>query len=432
MPIPINNHYDRLAIMPMLEKDELYIELENLAQKIVKKGLLRISADNKCNFIILPLAGGEEFLSFSKRELSDEKLLQKTYKTLKEKQIFYELDDELESPENKVQILKRKLSKYEDVLEDEEIKIARLLVQAAHPAIIENMIYEEVKFFVSYSHSVSELLNVQLWQSARYSSGLQANDFRDSSVFVSCGGNPFFDAKESDNENDGKNAIAKLLIIAAQELAHNADLIKNEYGQNIGRASTNPYMNAPNARCEEARQKDIERLKKIINKLENIGLKRVYDNERKYRIQLKYRKFAILTHFLFLRKIISQIIFLISARLIGLNFVSKIKKKSMIAEECIIILGDMLFNLEPQALAYKNSNKNIEKAIMCAEALARVPQQEIKWGRAFVRYLTPNMYKYFYTELLTEELRTYKRYFGKKYIHKLTKPKPNFVKRILR
>ncbi len=432
MPVFINNHYDRLSFKPILERDELFIELENLANLIVKEGLLRVSNDTKCNFIILPIAGGEEFVSFSKRELFDEKLLPRTYKTLKEKQLFYELDNEEESPENKVLILRKKLSRFQDISEDEELKLARLLVQSAHPAIIANMIYEKVKFYISYSHTVSDLLNVQLWQSARYSSGLQANDFRYSSVFVSCGGNPFFDAKESGDENDGYNAIAKLIIIAAQEIAHHADIIKNNRGENIGRASTNIYMNAPNELCEIARQNDILRINKIINKLEKIGVKKVFDNERKFRIQYKYRKFALYTYYLFLRKIISQLLFRLYAKIIGLNFVKKIKNKFAVAEECLIIAGDMLFNLEPQAQAYRNQNKNIEKAIMCAEALARIPQQEAKWGRALVRYFTPNLRKYFYESLLVEELKTYQRYYGKKYIHKLTKPKISLIKKILK
>lgn len=431
MPIFINNHYDRLYKKPALTKDEMFIEQEFLAESMVKSGLLRVSAYEKCNFVILPLKGGNDFLSFSRRELYEENLLKRTYQKIKTHQTPMERNDEDESPENKVAALKRKLARYQEVPEEQEIKLARLLVQAAHPVIIANMIYEGVNFYVSYDHTVSELLNVQLWQSSRYSSGLQSNDFRNSSVFVSCGGNPFFTSEESGNSNDGFNAMARLMIIAAQEIAHHADLIKNERMQNIGRSSANFYMNAPNPECEKARQKDIERLNRIIKKLEKIGVKKTFDRERLFRIQFKYRKLSLNTYRLLLQKFLSQMIFRTRAKLNNLNFVGRIKNKSAIAEETLIIAGDMMFNLEPLSPAYKNEDENIEKAIMCAEALARIPQQEIKWGKYMVKTFTPNMQKFFYSRIIPEELETYRKYFKEDFSKNLSKPKLSGLKSVI-
>lgn len=433
MPVFINNYYDRLYKEPFLEKDELFIEQELLAESMVKNGLLRVSANERCNFVILPLRGGNEFLSFSKRELYEPKLLERTYKTIRKNQTPIERASDDETPEIKVEVLRRMLSKYMEVSEDYEMKLARMLVQTNHSAIISNMIYEGVNFFVSFGHTVSDLLNVRMWESSRYASGLQSNDLHNSSVFVSCGGNPFFEPdKEDENKYDGWNAKARLMIVAAQEIAHHADIIKNQHGQNIGRASANVYMNAPNPECEKARQKDIERINYIIERLERSGVRSAFDLERRFRIQIKYRKYTIGTIILFLRKILAQKIFLMRAKVNRLNFLPHVKNRKEVAQEALIIAGDMMFNLEPEAPVYRNDDEDIEKAIMCAEALARVPQQELKWGKKCVKYFAPNMYRYFYEKIIPDELNLYYNYFGERFDHTLTKPKKKIIERMIK
>ncbi len=433
MPVFINNHYDRLYKEPFLEKDEIFVELEYLAESMVKAGLLRVSANERCNFVILPLRGGNEFLSFTKRELYEPKLLERTYRIIRQKQTPIERDNEDESPEAKVEAMRRMLSRYMEVPEEYEMKLARMLVQTNHPAIISNMLYEGVNFFVSFGHTVSDLLNVRLWQSSKYASGLQSNDMHDSAVFVSCGGNPFFEpSKDNESEYDGWAARARLMIVAAQEIAHHSDIIKNRNGENIGRASTNAYMNAPNRECESARQKDILRLKSIIQKLERSSVKNAFDLERRFRIQMKYRKYTIGTIILFLRKTLAQRIFIMHAKLNRLNFLPHVKNRKEIAQEALIITGDMMFNLEPESPSYRNADEDIEKAIMCAEALARVPQQEIKWGKKCVKFFTPNMYKFFYEKIIPDELNLYNNYFKEKFNHTLTKPQKRIIDRMIK
>ena len=53
------NHYDILFKNPETEKEKLYAEEEELAKKLVYSGNLRISNDDRCNFIIYPVQNGK-------------------------------------------------------------------------------------------------------------------------------------------------------------------------------------------------------------------------------------------------------------------------------------------------------------------------------------------------------------------------------------
>ncbi len=59
-------------------------------------------------------------------------------------------------------------------------------------------------------------------------------------------------------------------------------------------------------------------------------------------------------------------------------------------------LSDMAFNLAPDADAYRNPDPEVEEAIACIEALARVPQQVVKWGHAPVQLGWPSLYAAYY------------------------------------
>jgi hypothetical protein len=61
---------------------------------------------------------------------------------------------------------------------------------------------------------------------------------------------------------------------------------------------------------------------------------------------------------------------------------------------------DMFFNLDPQADVYRRKDPKEEEAITCIEALARIPQQVVKWGHPAVNFCTPHLYKLYYSELV--------------------------------
>jgi hypothetical protein len=58
-------------------------------------------------------------------------------------------------------------------------------------------------------------------------------------------------------------------------------------------------------------------------------------------------------------------------------------------------LADMEFNLAPDADAYRNPDPLVEEAIACIEAVARVPQQEHKWGVAAVAFSWPGLSQFY-------------------------------------
>ena len=64
------------------------------------------------------------------------------------------------------------------------------------------------------------------------------------------------------------------------------------------------------------------------------------------------------------------------------------------------MLDDMAFNLAPQADAYQKDNAEHEAAIACAEALARVPQQVIKWGYRATEACYPALYEVYYKQVI--------------------------------
>ena len=54
-------------------------------------------------------------------------------------------------------------------------------------------------------------------------------------------------------------------------------------------------------------------------------------------------------------------------------------------------LADMAFNLAPEADVYRDPDPLVEEAIAVIEAVARVPQQEHKWGARAVAVAWPGL-----------------------------------------
>jgi hypothetical protein len=392
MTIVPTNIYDRLYKKPALEKKQMPKQLEFYAQKMVEYSLLRINADDRSNFVTFPVQGGTKFLTFTKRELFDEKFLPNTIKLLKNNLTVEEKKNEDENINLKIFALKAKVKKYIDVPDEWEIKIARLLAQSCHPAIFKNLVESKTQVFVSFAHTISDLLSVKLWKSARHSQGLQNNGYSESGIFVSTGGHPFFNPEESKNEYDGFKALARLMVIAAQEIGHYAEIRYDNSGKIIGRFSADYY--GVNKECFSARNKDLQITKSIIEKLKKLGVENLYEYEKKVQIDFKYRKLSPVTYLKSMTMWLKQNKFKNKCARNKLGFVKKLKAK-FIAEETLICINDMLFNIEINSLSYKDENPEKELMIICAEALARVPQQEIKWGKKTTSFFMPNLQKYY-------------------------------------
>ena len=253
MPNFLNNHYDIYANRPSITK--LSDELESLAQQIYDAGMLRISTASEYNFYLFPMQNGEKYISFSAREVNDEKLIKKSKKILKKNLLPNEKKDAVKNVNFKLKLIQQEIAKYLPIKKVHEMAICRIIVQSAEPVIIQNLINENVYFFISFRNSISDLLSVKIWETARFSQGLQTNSRQDAAIFVSCGGNPFFNPKESNNEYDGTRAIDKLSVILAQEIGHYADIIKDEKGRNIDRLSSELDLSKPKADIEKSKTK---------------------------------------------------------------------------------------------------------------------------------------------------------------------------------
>lgn len=401
MNIVPTNIYDRLYKTPLLEKKQIPKQLEYYAQKMVEYSLLRINADDRSNFVTFPVQGGTKFLTFTKRELFDEKFLTNTIRLLRNNLTIEEKKNEEENINLKLFALQAKVKKYIDVPQDWEIKIARLLSQSCHPAIFKNLVESKTQVFVSFAHTISDLLSVKLWKSARHSQGLQNNGYSESGIFVSTGGHPFFNPSESKNEYDGFKALARLMVIAAQEIGHYAEIKYDNFGKVIGRFSAD--YNGVNQECFAARNKDLQTTKAIIEKLKKLGVEKLYEYEKKVQIDFKYRKLSPVTYLNSFIMWLKQNKFKNKCARNKLSFVKKLKSK-FTAEETLICINDMLFNIEINSLSYKDENPEREKMIICAEALARVPQQEIKWGKKITGLFMQNLQKY-YDKVIEENIR---------------------------
>ena len=109
----------------------------------------------------------------------------------------------------------------------------------------------------------------------------------------------------------------------------------------------------------------------------------------------------------------------------GINPWKQLVRKEHIASQLLVALEDMLFQLDPDVEAYRNKNERVEEAIKCAEALARVPQQVVKWGHEFTKLTMPNLYKIYYQEVIPSCEKAYEQATGAKYQMQLTMP-PRF------
>ena len=126
---------------------------------------------------------------------------------------------------------------------------------------------------------------------------------------------------------------------------------------------------------------------------------------------------------------ISQLSFVNKCRDEKISFIPELyEKHKNIGKIAMLLCGDMEFNLSPNSLAYRDKDKNYEAAVFCAEALARIPQQKVKWGAKTTKYFAPNLYKSYFGEVIKEEEKYYKNTTGKNFQLTLPTNKKSFVK----
>lgn len=412
-------YYDILYKHPITHAFEAYKYVEDLAQTLCSKGLLKIDAEIMRNFVRYTDPASGKSAIFGVRELGKQQNMPKVVEKL------INLSNESLS-QNKLQNiighLRYEMNKFGHIPLEYELKLARMLVQSAHPAIIGLIIHENVDIFITYGYEVGDVLDVYNWNKHGSNSGMQSTDMHQATIYVAVGGNPMLE--NSEDKNDGINAIKRMMIIAAQEIAHFGDIIRSKSGYYLDRHSMDWQRFRPKSHVRQARAQDLSKLKNFEKKINIMGLKDLTLYEEKLRTVEKYQKNSFTHRYMQIKIYIMRFIFINRAYTKNMMFIAFIKDKN-IAAYLNKMITDMEFNLNPQADVYKKDDPEQEEAIACAEALARIPQQELKWGKRAVKYLAPNLYKIFYHDLIPACVIAYENASGEKY--KIDYKKPSFV-----
>lgn len=391
----MTNLYNILYTKPALAAEHMFTSLEALAQDLVASGLLRIDADERSNFVRYPI--DDEALFFSYRELHVPALLPRVSKQISAETIA---------------TLKTNFKTITPISAELELKIARLIVQSAHPAIIKLALLEEVEFFASFAYNVSDLMAMHEFQNFYGTGGLQAFDTARTRIYISCAGNPFSNNPEQASQAFG--AMARFMIIGAQEIAHYSDLARNDYGGVVGRFSARRY-------CLEARRKDMAWLSEVSEKLYSIGLAKAAKIEQSVSFYAKHRRGSMMHRMTSFKSFLYNKLIRFRAKKIGIP-IAQLHTARWLA----VMLSDMKFNLDPQG--YEDENRMREELTKSAEALARVPQQELKWGRKTVAFLYPNLHKIFYGEVIPSVIHTLEFKSGQKFVMQYKKPRRSWFR----
>ena len=368
--------------------------LEAMAQHLVRSGRLRVNADLERNFVKYSTPDNDR--AFSARELTDPALIPETKATIAKSVPMglgpMAVNDVLDR-------LRNDLKKARGIHPDKELRVARMLVQSAHPAAIAALLHERTEIFVSYAHTVGDLMAVHFWQNHGQSSGLQSTCDNGTAVYVSCGGDPFFDGDPAHKTytTDGFPALARMLVIAGQEIGHFADLKRHAaHGLIVGRHSAEGDYLRPSPACKAARDADMRRIATIQAQLAKAGLARLRAAEEAASFYDAKIKWSPLWYWHEARSLVLAAWF--KARLpkaLDALYMRTLPKQR-VGEFYARLLADMAFNLAPDAAVYKRANPLEEEAIACIEALARVPQQVNKWGHAAVEACWPELYVFYY------------------------------------
>lgn len=376
------NLYHILHFIPATQAWELPPALERAALAIVRSGRLRINADAYRNFVRHGTADAD--LTFTARELTDAALLPRTRQVL---QRLVAPASGADGIDEVLQRLRRDLTKARGVDEEKERKVARVLAQSCHPVVLQLLIESGAEIFVSYAHNVGDLMAVHDWQGHGTASGLQATDERALQVYISCGGDPFFEGEQKTYVTDGFPALARMIVIGAQEIGHFSDLARD--GQRIlGRYSTSPAAlagrRADLANLAHWHATDARRIARLKRREDALAF---YD---------KRSKFSPFWFFAQLRRAIAWVGFALAPRPDGLPLRFATYPRLRAATATDAFLADMAFNLAPQADVYRHPDPAVEEEIACIEAVARVPQQVMKWGHNAVSAAWPALYRLYY------------------------------------
>jgi hypothetical protein len=422
--------YHILDKIPAIYPEDMQVEYEQLAQQLIKSGKLRIDTDNSCNFARFSDPKFNISLMVSKEEITNSSLTEQT------NLLFESLYKSSISSQKLASIyseLNRQIQKLQPVAKETTEKLARIFVQSAHPIVIKWLLYDKVQVFITYSHNIGDMMDIVDWQRSGSNSGMQSTDGKNVAVFVSCGGNPF---AENDKNNptygDGWAAAARLQIVAGQELGHFADIKRDNMGRQISRHSANFSGTKATPHVKKARIDDIINCNKLLAELLAMGMSQMIRHEEKIKFYDKNKVRGIRVYWARLLVYLYKQKFLSTTTKRQLFFVRRFAIDRYMGLMIRAMIEDMKFNLAPVADVYKHSNPEVEETIACIEALARVPQQVMKWGYLTTMVTMKGLYKIYYNEVIPSLITNYMAMTGQSYKRDMSKPKfiGNFLSKI--
>lgn len=413
--------YHILDHAPAIYAEEMQVEYELLAQQLIKSGKLRIDTDDTSNFARFSDPSANLSLMVSKEELTLPSLIPETINLFK---ALYKNSISDKKVESIFVNLKKQIHKLRPVNKEVTEKLARIFVQSAHPIVIKWLLLDKVEVYITYSHNIGDMMDIVDWQRAGSNSGMQSTNGKDVAIFVSCGGNPFVETdKNHPTIGNGWPAVARMQIIAAQELGHFADIRRDEHGRQIGRHSANFSGTQATPLARKARKDDITNCNVLLHRLLKTGMNKQIQYETKLKFYHKNNIHGLKTYWLKLMILIYKYKLLNYANKHDLIFVRKFKNDRYMGLMIESMFKDMQANLSPVADVYKNKDSEIEEAIACIEALARVPQQAMKWGYLTTMATMKDLYKIYYNEVIPSLITNYTLMTGKAYKRNFKKPK---------
>ena len=139
----MTNYYHIIHKDPYLTKEEMPIQLEDLANRLAESGLVRIDADEAINFAKFSLPEIDFFCTFSKRQLYQDNLLSQTKKIIAYHARKNKRNINIKfSTEDYLTKLRYQVNNHVPVSDELELKICRVIVQLTHPIVIELILIE--------------------------------------------------------------------------------------------------------------------------------------------------------------------------------------------------------------------------------------------------------------------------------------------------
>ena len=419
--------YHVMSQMPALEKEEMYQELEELALELVLSGRMRIDAGERCNYVRYNDISTKHSLVFSGRELNDPLLIEHS------EALLMKLHSSKSRVKRILTLLRQEYTLNIPVELQEELKLARIIVQCNEPVVVMLMIAEAVELYITYDYKVGDMMDMVSWQQVGANSGLQGTDGVSCNIYISCGGNPLHIPEDQYKRYfayDGYPALARMMIIGAQEIGHYADIRRNQHGRLIGRFSANFSLTAPDIKVSKARKTDLKRVDYFKQLLIKNGLSKAMRYEKNIRFFRKHkRRGPLIIYHQFMRRHYVKRLWKI-CKTHQIDFMNALPKDIFKASQIGHFLSDMHYNLAPNASVYKDENPMVEESIACAEALARIPQQTVKWGHKAVKHISPNLYKIYYHIVIPECIKSYETITKKPFQLHLTPYKKTIIKTI--